>query len=554
MSRHTVEESAVRDLALDREDRACPECGRRMHVRCRRSRSILTLDGPLRLSVTLVQCCDERCEHMTLYGPEQESGYAMPRWGVGWDVFCWIGQRRFSRHWSVPQIRNELRDTYDLQLSDDAIEDHIATYQNMVAARHQDPQELAILYRDTKEIVLTIDGLQPEKGHETLYVVREVTQNRVWFAEPLLSGATDEIRKLFVRAKEIADRHGLIVKLWISDKQDAFVKCVAEMFPDVPHRFCVNHFFRDLAKSVLALDSTAKKKMRAKIRGLRALEREVLEAQQADKTKSAANMDSVDAIAAGSSLAGDAGAVVLDFCSAVRGILNDNHGGPCNPPGIRMVDALADVQDSLSRIAVSGKSGPAFSLLDRLKGFIDRGVSEQQDTFASVRVYTAHVREVVEIVTVEDGMSLADREPRFAAKIAELQSFVDDKTYNAMAKMMTSFQVGLFAGAALTDYPHDNLNLERWFRLPKSHERRIHGHHHAGIRIVREGATLIPTLDAHSGHPGVFTKDELVGFAKATAPASQLASQQRHGVMKKARSKKTNPAPESTGSPYPLSQ
>jgi len=82
----------------------------------------------------------------------------------------------------------------------------------------------------------------------------------VWFAEPLLSGATDEIRKLFDRAIEIADRQELKVVLWISDKQDAFVKCVADMFPGVPHRFCVNHFFRDLAKPVLALDSTAKKK------------------------------------------------------------------------------------------------------------------------------------------------------------------------------------------------------------------------------------------------------------------------------------------------------
>ena len=77
MSRHTVDESAVRDLSLDREDRTCPGCGGRMHVRCRRSRSLLTLEGPLRLSVGLVQCSDERCEHMKLYGSEQESGYAM---------------------------------------------------------------------------------------------------------------------------------------------------------------------------------------------------------------------------------------------------------------------------------------------------------------------------------------------------------------------------------------------------------------------------------------------------------------------------------------------
>jgi hypothetical protein len=64
----------------------------------------------------------------------------------------------------------------------------------------------------------------------------------------------------------------LKVVLWISDKQDAFLKCIAEEFSGVPHRYCENHFFRDLAKPVLDMDSTAKKKMRGKIRGLRALE------------------------------------------------------------------------------------------------------------------------------------------------------------------------------------------------------------------------------------------------------------------------------------------
>ena len=71
-----------------------------------------------------------------------------------------IGQRRFSRHWSVPQIRHELTGSYDILLSDDAIEDHIASYQNMVTARHQDLREMEDAYRDTGDVVLTIDGLQ----------------------------------------------------------------------------------------------------------------------------------------------------------------------------------------------------------------------------------------------------------------------------------------------------------------------------------------------------------------------------------------------------------
>src|SRR4029453_9552291 len=33
------------------------------------------------------------------------------------------------------------------------------------------------------------------------------------------------------------------------------------------------------------------------------------------------------------------------------------------------------------------------------------------------------------------------------------------------------------------DLPQDNLDLERWFRQPKGHERRIHGHRHVGVRL-----------------------------------------------------------------------
>jgi len=177
-----------------------------MHVHSERTRIIHTLQGPVRLIVELLQCRNKECDSTRTFGAEQEAEYAMPRWGIGWDVFCWMGQRRFARHWSVCQIRHELADSYDIPLSDDAIEDHLASYQNMVAARHQDLGEMKRAYRATRKVVLTIDGLQPEKGHETLYVVREATCNRVWFAEPLLSGTTAEIRKLFVRAKTWPER------------------------------------------------------------------------------------------------------------------------------------------------------------------------------------------------------------------------------------------------------------------------------------------------------------------------------------------------------------
>ena len=128
----------------------------------------------------------------------------------------------------------------------------------MLAARQQDFEAMQRQYEGVDDIILTIDGLQPEKGHETLYVVRELTQKRVWFAVPLISATEDEVRRLIAQAKRWAEKLGKRVVLWMSDKQDAFVKGIAAEFPGVPHRYCDNHFLRDVAKPVLEADSHAK--------------------------------------------------------------------------------------------------------------------------------------------------------------------------------------------------------------------------------------------------------------------------------------------------------
>jgi hypothetical protein len=278
----------------------------------------------------------------------------LPGWGIAWDVFCWIGHRRFSRHWSIPQIRGELHDTFAIDLTEPGIANYIRRYQAMLAARQQDPEALRQHYRGTDSIILSIDGLQPEKGHETLYVVRELTGKRVWFAEALLCATADEVRRLIAKAKEWAASLGKPVALWISDKQDAFVTGIAAEFPDVPHRYCANHFLRDLAKPVLEADSHAKVQMRKKVRGLRGIERSVLERRQESAPEgSPPAVDHVEAATPGD----PAGDVVLDYCSVVRGILNNDQGGPLHPPGLRMAEALDEVRQSIGRSLDAGKGG-----------------------------------------------------------------------------------------------------------------------------------------------------------------------------------------------------
>jgi hypothetical protein len=106
---------------------------------------------------------------------------------------------------------------------------------------------------------------------------------------------------------------------------------------------------------------------------------------------------------------------------------------------------------------------------------------------------------------------------------------------------MISFLAGLFVGAGKFEQITDNLDLERWFRLPKSHERRIHGHRHAGIRIVLEGPTLVHALDAHVAHPESFTVEDLLPYRAAQEPKCQKEALNRRKIMRKARSKKNRP-------------
>ena len=350
---------------LDVLDRDCASCRRMMHICDHRYRHFYTLEGPVELVCKLNHCPDPDCPgHAKTKSPEMEATIALPAWAIGWDVFCWIGHRRFSRHWSIPQIRHELSDSYAIELTEPCIALYVQRYQTMLAAHQQDFEAMRRQYEGVDDIILTIDGLQPEKGHETLYVVRELTQKRVWFAEPLLSATAPEVQRLIAQAKQWAEILGKRVILWVSDKQDAFVTGIAAEFPEVPHRYCDNHFLRDAAKPVLDADSHAKVQMRKKVRGLRGIERSVLKQrrQRIKEESQALSQSSIvievvnadNAPLAEQELAGD---VILEYCAVVRGILNDDQGGPLHPPGLRMAEALGEVRDSIQRNLDEKKGG-----------------------------------------------------------------------------------------------------------------------------------------------------------------------------------------------------
>ena len=174
-----------------------------------------------------------------------------------------------------------------------------------------------------------------------------------------------------------------------------------------------------------------------------------------------------------------------------------------------------------------------------MAGCIRSGLDEVEEEQEIIREYVGVVEAVAATLEpgTEDG---TERQERFEELIDRFEE-TEDPIRHHMAGVMLSFLDGLFVGEERFEEVVDNLDLERWFRLPKGHERRIHGHRHAGIRLVLEGATLVHALNAHESHPGPFTVGDLGRYRTAREPTCQTEARDRRKIMRKARSKTKRP-------------
>ncbi len=177
--------------------------------------------------------------------------------------------------------------------------------------------------------------------------------------------------------------------------------------------------------------------------------------------------------------------------------------------------------------------------MSRLAARIDKGLDLVKAEQGEIRGHVVTIGKIAATLDPAVGGS-SRRQSDFDALLESLGGEAD-AIARRMAGVMRSFRVGLFAGGDATDHVQDNLDLERWFRLPKGHERRIHGHRHAGVRIVQEGPTLVHALDAHKSHPEPFEVDDLLPYRSAREPECQRQAIGRRKVMRKARSKTKRP-------------
>ena len=136
--------------------------------------------------------------------------------------------------------------------------------------------------------------------------------------------------------------------------------------------------------------------------------------------------------------------IVLDYCAAVRGILNDDQGGPLDPPGLRTAAVLEEVHDSLQRNLDAKKKGPTEKRLSRLADCIERGLKHVRAEQEAIRECMADIKNIAETLEPENARC-EERKGRFETLIDQFRE-TEDPIRLQMAKVMPSFQSGLFSG------------------------------------------------------------------------------------------------------------
>jgi hypothetical protein len=254
--------------------------------------------------------------------PEQEGRFALPRHEFGLDVIATVGTLRHAQHRSIPEIHAELT-RRGVVICERTVTNLLDRYDELLALSCSDAGRLREVTAKAGRVILAIDGLQPDVGHEVLWVLRDVLSGEVLLARSLLSSSQGDLAKLLGEVRRALEVPIVGV---ISDGQTSIRKAVEQALDGVPHQLCQFHYLREAARPVYEADRHAKVQLKKEVRGIRPIERRT-EGREDEEAKA-----------------------VRGYCAAVRSALTDDGRPPLEASGLKLRDRLAKVAESLDQV------------------------------------------------------------------------------------------------------------------------------------------------------------------------------------------------------------
>jgi hypothetical protein len=329
MTRTSVRQPPDRERVLRPTRRLCPACGSLMRIRYENRRTLVMLTGSVRLRLKIRRCETIGCPRFHKpYRPESEGALALPQHEFGLDIVALVGALRHREHRSVPEIHAALT-ARGVAIAERSVTNLLDRYDELLATRLLERRPLQRRLADQGRVILALDGLQPDVGHEVLWVIRDCLSGLIVLARSLLSGRAQDLAALL---REAVAAVGVPVVGVISDGQTSLRQAVALVLPGVPQQLCQFHFLREAAHPIFEADRHVKKELKKQVRGIRRIERAVEEREDAEA------------------------AVVQGYCAAVRSAITDDGRTPLAAAGLTLKRRLEKVAGSLDRVRQKGAS------------------------------------------------------------------------------------------------------------------------------------------------------------------------------------------------------
>ena len=272
MARRTARPEPTRQVDLPALTRICPECGGPLWAAYKTRRTAITLDGTVRLGLQVRRCRDRECPRLGVpMRPEQEGRILLPHHEFGLDIIAMIGRLRHAEHRSLAEIHGELT-RRGVPICVRSVGNLLDRHDELLALSLSVVARLRRITASAGRVILALDVLQPDVGHEVLWVLRDVLRGEVLLARSLVCSGRDD------RARLIGEVKGALevpIAGVISDGQHSIRKAVAGALPGVPHQLCQFHHLREAARPIYEADRHAKVLLKKKVRGIRPIERKL---------------------------------------------------------------------------------------------------------------------------------------------------------------------------------------------------------------------------------------------------------------------------------------
>ncbi len=181
----------------------CPECHRTLREAMTLTRRIvIRLDGVIKLNHAGYRCPDVECPgHQRTYRSPVADSLALPYFTFGLDIVLLVGRLHLGKHQTVDEVYEELLEQLEplgVTISRREILYLFEAYCTLLRASSEakDDQQWLSQVQKNGGIIVSVDGIQPEKGNETVYLVRDALTGRVLAAENVTSSETAVMKAL----------------------------------------------------------------------------------------------------------------------------------------------------------------------------------------------------------------------------------------------------------------------------------------------------------------------------------------------------------------------